>query len=93
MRIRLVPLLMSFVAASAAVVAAVALGTAIFPAFKRFALGISPAMIGTWVAIVVGVGTALMLATRRSASEGREDPSGGPRAGGPNKSLERRRDR
>ena len=93
MRIRPVPLLISFVAASAVVVAAVAFGATILPAFRRVSLNGGPAMIGVWVAIAVGVGTALLLAMHRSSDRNGEGPRAERRASGPNNSLERSRDR
>lgn len=92
MRIRLVPLAIASLAASVAVVAAVAFGVAFLPILRRIAL-VHPAMGGAGVAIIIGVATALILVTHRSRGGKEEDPHGGPRAGGPNKSLERGRER
>lgn len=65
MRIRWIPLLVSFVAASMAVGAAVGFGAALLPMFKAGFLRISnPALIGAWLAIFGGVVTSIIVATR-----------------------------
>ncbi|MET0291775.1 MAG: hypothetical protein ABW136_05365 [Steroidobacteraceae bacterium] len=66
MRIRIVPLLISLVAASAAVASAFLVGATLLPILKTvFTHGASPSLIGAWIAIAVGVATALTLAGSR----------------------------
>ena len=93
MRIRLVPLLISAVAASAVVVCAVLVGSALLPGFKQLSLRTGPAMIGVWISVAVAVGTALFLSMHRSGDGGKKNSLDERRAGGPDNSLERRRER
>jgi hypothetical protein len=93
MQIRLVPLLISAVAASAVVVGAAVVGGALLPGFMHLWLRASPATIGVWISVSVAVGTALLLATHRRNDVRTKNSLNEPRAGGPNNPLERSRER
>jgi hypothetical protein len=66
MRLRLAPLAIAVIATSIAAVAAVGVATFLLPIMTTvFARGGSAGMIGVWVAVFGGVGTALALVLYR----------------------------
>lgn len=94
MRIRWVPFALALAATVCALFAAGTLGAVMMPPLRSAlaARGVSP-MIGAWIALGVGVGTALLLALHGGARNAKTDPNSRPLDGAPGNSPDRSHDR